>query len=792
MESNITPIQTTKKTGKLKNFFTAFFVALFLAVIFIVICIPFLINANDLSFSEKASFGQINLWRIVIGFCLLSIITTAYSLVRHLKNRFTLFILWAFWALGLSLVLFISNKSGGIKLSSDILASNSPTIGIMGVLSNLPFFIWVFGILYCRKTAMRLGKNGSLAILAGIFLPVASLIYYAFYSYAKKERKDKIKILKITASVIIALLLISAGGIYYIIGTPEYSLYKLKQSLLNYNDAEFAKYFDIESVADNFSETPAQTKDWIIELNNPILEIKEENPDKSKDAEAFIPTGLTSINLKVASVEYSPKGEVMVSLQFDDYGSKLLAKISKRNIDKKLAVYLSGQLVSEPVVQSEITNGNAVIFAQDSSRIQAMVNSINTEKLSQINGFKIRKKKIVGNSAKITIGKQSKENGFELDLSKTKARLWIVNKIDTVIINDGEAKLPSPEGEKTATFSWKYKGKNYSLDQKLYDSYYKFYNSLPAESVFNGESLITNLEKKNDLFINETEGDKTINELAQSIKLLGNKNKLNENQIVELVSTFVQTIPYDTAKFNNRKIGLNGTAEKPTYPYEVLYDNRGVCQDKSYLVYVLLKELGYGVSLFLFPDPAENHMAVGIKCPVEYSNYDSGYCFLETTSLGNKIGSPPNLSKEFGTATSKVELSDFSNDSTESDYSPLGRIEVLNKIDGLAYTGVIDTFNTQKEIDNLLATIRKMDRELDASRKDLDNQDDEVGKMSDKLKKLEKNLDYDNYDEYKNYYSKYNKAYSNFEKDRKVFNAKIATRNQLNDKYNSLVRSFYQ
>lgn len=796
MEENIVQMQPSKKSGKFINFLKAFLLALLLALIFLAVCMPFLITTGNLSYAEKASIGQTNLWRIVIGFGLLSIIATAYSFIRRLKNKFALLILWIFWILGLFLVLFISDKSGGIKLSSDVLTNDSPMMGIMGILPNLPFFIWIFGILYCRKTAMRLGKNGSLAILAGIFLPVISLIYYAFYSYTKKERKDKIKILKITASAIVAILLISAGAYYYILGTPEYSLYKLKRSITQNDEVEFEKYFDLESVAENFGESSEQSQEWIDSLNTSVLEIKEENPDKSKDANAYISTGLSGKYLKSASVEYSNQGSSSsdVALQFDKDGSKLFAEITKRNIGKRLAIYLGGQLISSPTVQLEIDNGAAIISGQDANQIKFIINTINEEKISVVAGFKIRKKTVDGNSAKITIGKTGNDSGFELSMARMEGRYWKVNKIDVAFVASGE-KLPAPEGEKATTFSWKYKGKSYSLDEKLYDSYFKFYNSLPAQDVFNGESLVGSLEKNNELFISEFEEDKTIGELAQSIKLLGEKNNLNENQLVELVSTFVQTIPYDTEKFNNRKAGLDRSAEKPTYPYEVLYDNKGVCQDKSYLAYVLLKEMGYGVSLFLFPDPAENHMAVGVKCPTEYSNYDSGYCFLETTSLGNKIGSSPNLSKEFGTATSKVELSDFSNDSTESDYSLLGRIEVLNKIDGLAYTGVIDTFNTQKEIDNLFYAIRKMDGELNASRKDLDNQNEKIGNIVDKLDRLaksSKNGSMSAYDDYNDLYPDYKKAVSNYEKDRKAFNAKVATRNQLNARYNSTIKSFYQ
>ena len=54
----------------------------------------------------------------------------------------------------------------------------------------------------------------------------------------------------------------------------------------------------------------------------------------------------------------------------------------------------------------------------------------------------------------------------------------------------------------------------------------------------------------------------------------------------------------------------------------------------------LLKEMGYGVVLFYYS--AENHISVGIKCPIEYSLNNTGYCFIETTGpaiiTDNSIG----------------------------------------------------------------------------------------------------------------------------------------------------------
>ena len=65
------------------------------------------------------------------------------------------------------------------------------------------------------------------------------------------------------------------------------------------------------------------------------------------------------------------------------------------------------------------------------------------------------------------------------------------------------------------------------------------------------------------------------------------------------------------------------------YPYEVLYDEEGICGEKSELLAFLLREIGYETVLFY--NQEENHESVGIKCPIEESYKRTGYCFVETT-----------------------------------------------------------------------------------------------------------------------------------------------------------------
>jgi protein-export membrane protein SecD len=74
-------------------------------------------------------------------------------------------------------------------------------------------------------------------------------------------------------------------------------------------------------------------------------------------------TGLTGKNLKNAVVEFATQGlsEPQVGLKFDDEGTKLFSELTKNNLGKSIAIYLDGQIISAPTVQSEITNGEAVI-----------------------------------------------------------------------------------------------------------------------------------------------------------------------------------------------------------------------------------------------------------------------------------------------------------------------------------------------------------------------------------------------------------------------------------------------
>ncbi|OIO19406.1 MAG: protein translocase subunit SecD [Candidatus Magasanikbacteria bacterium CG_4_9_14_0_2_um_filter_41_10] len=76
----------------------------------------------------------------------------------------------------------------------------------------------------------------------------------------------------------------------------------------------------------------------------------------------WMPTQLSGKNLDRAEVVTdSQTGQIQVSLLFDSEGTALFRDITERNINKQVAIFLDGSIISAPVVQTIITDGRAVI-----------------------------------------------------------------------------------------------------------------------------------------------------------------------------------------------------------------------------------------------------------------------------------------------------------------------------------------------------------------------------------------------------------------------------------------------
>lgn len=77
----------------------------------------------------------------------------------------------------------------------------------------------------------------------------------------------------------------------------------------------------------------------------------------------FKATGLSGKNLTDVFVDYQSQGigSPQIALRFDEEGTKLFADITSRNVGKPVAIFIDGLVISQPTVQSEIRDGQAVI-----------------------------------------------------------------------------------------------------------------------------------------------------------------------------------------------------------------------------------------------------------------------------------------------------------------------------------------------------------------------------------------------------------------------------------------------
>ena len=120
-----------------------------------------------------------------------------------------------------------------------------------------------------------------------------------------------------------------------------------------------------------------------------------------------------------------------------------------------------------------------------------------------------------------------------------------------------------------------------------------------------------------------------VNEINHSAK--------NPDDAARIAINLVQHIKYDANALNEIQVNTSKSGQLyiGRYPYTILFQQwGGICGEKSFLLALLLKELGYNVALiqFDFGNNQSGHMAVGIKVQAQYAFKNTGYALLESTA----------------------------------------------------------------------------------------------------------------------------------------------------------------
>ncbi len=141
--------------------------------------------------------------------------------------------------------------------------------------------------------------------------------------------------------------------------------------------------FDSLTVSGSGAETRANT--LLARLQNGDVTKQEEAIGVSFLFFSLKPTGwkdteLDGTHFRAAGVSLDPTTNIpVVQIAFDDEGGQLFRELTKRNIGKRIAIFVGGQLVSAPTVQTEIAGGTAVITgSQNVQEARTLAQDLNT------------------------------------------------------------------------------------------------------------------------------------------------------------------------------------------------------------------------------------------------------------------------------------------------------------------------------------------------------------------------------------------------------------------------------
>ena len=364
------------------------------------------------------------------------------------------------------------------------------------------------------------------------------------------------------------------------------------------------------------------------------------------------------------------------------------------------------------------------------------------------------------------------------------------------IISDGgfgTREFPQLAEPKTVTFEWKYNDSNYLMTETFYKTVYDYYNSNPDKHYLQEEDYRDYLKR----FLEEAEEDNTISKIASRIKTISSKDGLRDDELLEFTVAFVQSIPYDEDRFELVMYSNKPEDLYPRYPYEVLYDNKGVCSGKSFLAVSLIKELDYGVALFNYDPIVEGevgHIVPAVKCPKGYSSYNSGYCYTETVETGFKIGDIP-IDIDTGIPKARTPIKLFEEESVFG-FDGLEDAEIYVIADGNSYQGIIETVQTIQKIETLESEITRLYWviiSLDEEANQLENSVNYYEQQSEAAYRRHELLgDYTSYNEYLRLHSQYESVYARYESKLNEYNKEVDQYNDLAYKYNALIEDFYE
>lgn len=252
---------------------------------------------------------------------------------------------------------------------------------IIGILGYLGFFVYTNATSDESKYPFKLGLD-----LAG----GSHLVYEADTSSV--EASEVPELMSVLRAVIETRL--------NRLGTEENAVYVERSSIVSGDQRErlvieLPGVTDIAQAVAEIGKTPLLEFKLIdeerLKKQDELLRLSQDKTATNTDPELlaasiaavgdpYVSTGLTGRYLESSALEFTGgqtgqvANEPVVSISFNQEGADLFAKITKDNVDAKLAIFLDGQVISDPRINESIVGGKAIIsgrFSPDDAKALA-------------------------------------------------------------------------------------------------------------------------------------------------------------------------------------------------------------------------------------------------------------------------------------------------------------------------------------------------------------------------------------------------------------------------------------
>ncbi|NTU72027.1 MAG: hypothetical protein HGB10_09455 [Coriobacteriia bacterium] len=168
----------------------------------------------------------------------------------------------------------------------------------------------------------------------------------------------------------------------------------------------------------------------------------------------------------------------------------------------------------------------------------------------------------------------------------------------------------------SVTLDVPYRGANFTVRVPVATSYLAAARGVDATALFGFNRSVR--AASFSALDSQQRTDPFVEALAERLVVLRQQLRLSDDDYVDLMARAVQAIPY-------------GTLHRNTYmPAVTVAQGRGVCADKSVLLWSLLRHEGYDAGIWVFP--TQEHAAVALR-GTGPGFRGSGYTLIETTDI---------------------------------------------------------------------------------------------------------------------------------------------------------------